>query len=90
MSLPKTILSKALLEVVGSRPLLRDANAVARTRSQSKPSCPSRIAMVGNEWLDANGSCERRQRSQDVRSCCRPFSSLYLAAGTVTSAVSSP
>lgn len=48
MSLPKTILPKALLEVVGSRPLLRDADAVARTRSQSKPSLPSRIAVVGN------------------------------------------
>jgi len=48
MSLPKTVLPKALLEVVGSRPLLRDADAVALTRSQSKPSLPSRIAVIGN------------------------------------------
>ena len=48
MSLPNTVLPKVLLEVVGSRPLLRDGVAVARTRSQSKPSLPSRIAVVGN------------------------------------------
>ena len=48
MSLPKTALPKVLLEVVRSRPLLGDADAVARTRPQSKASLPSRIAVIGN------------------------------------------
>ena len=48
MSLSQTVPPKVLLEVVSSRPLLRDADAVARTRLQSKPSLPSRIAVVGN------------------------------------------
>ena len=48
MSLPNTVLPKPLLEVVGPRPLLRDEAAVARHRLQSKPSLPSRIAVIGN------------------------------------------
>jgi glycosyltransferase involved in cell wall biosynthesis len=48
MSLPNTVLPKALLEVVGPRPLMRDGTAVARVRLQAKPSLPSRIAVIGN------------------------------------------
>jgi len=48
MSLPNTVLPKVLLEVVGSRPFLRDGAAVSGTRLQSKASLPSRIAVVGN------------------------------------------
>jgi glycosyltransferase involved in cell wall biosynthesis len=48
MSLPKTVLPKILLEVVGSRPLLRGGAAVAPARFQSKASLPSRIAVIGN------------------------------------------
>jgi glycosyltransferase involved in cell wall biosynthesis len=36
------------LEVVGPRPLVRDGVLAARQRSQSKPSLPSRIAVIGN------------------------------------------
>ena len=48
MSLPNTVLPKALLEVVGPRPMMRDGAAAARARLQSKPSLPSRIAVIGN------------------------------------------
>src|SRR5579864_7933940 len=48
MSLSRTVQPKVLLEVVSSRPLLRDVDAVARPRLQSKASLPSRIAVVGN------------------------------------------
>ncbi len=48
MSLPNTVLTKPLLEVVGPRPLIREEAAVVRVRSQSKPSLPSRIAVIGN------------------------------------------
>jgi len=48
MALPNTVLSKAFLEVVGPRPLIRGQAAVAQGRLQSKPSLPSRIAVIGN------------------------------------------
>ena len=48
MSLPNTVIPKALLEVVGPRPLVRSEAAVARARLQTKPSLPSRIAVIGN------------------------------------------
>jgi glycosyltransferase involved in cell wall biosynthesis len=48
MSLPNTVLPKAVLEVVGPRPVLRGGASAARSRSQSKPSLPSRIAVIGN------------------------------------------
>src|SRR6202166_3873750 len=47
MSLPNTVLPKVLLEVVVPRPGMRDG-AAARARLQSKPSLPSRIAVIGN------------------------------------------
>ena len=47
MSLPNTVLLKGKLEVVALHPLVRAASA-ARPRSQSKPSLPSRIAVIGN------------------------------------------
>ena len=47
MSLPNTVLPKVLLEVVVPRPGMRDG-AAARARVQSKPSLPSRIAVIGN------------------------------------------
>src|ERR1700690_138373 len=48
MSLPNSSVPKALLEVVGPRPVIRDSAAAARGRLQSKPSLPSRIAVIGN------------------------------------------
>src|SRR5579859_2036903 len=48
MSLPNTMLSNALLEVVGPRPVFRNGAAGARARSQAKVSLPSRIAVIGN------------------------------------------
>ena len=48
MSLPNAVLTNALFEVVGPRPLIQQGPAPARSRSQSKPSLPSRIAVIGN------------------------------------------
>jgi glycosyltransferase involved in cell wall biosynthesis len=48
MSLPSTVFSKRVLEVVGPRPPARDGVSGARVRSQSKLSLPSRIAVIGN------------------------------------------
>jgi glycosyltransferase involved in cell wall biosynthesis len=48
MSLPSTVLPKTLLEVVAPRPPMRAEAATVRGRSQSKPSLPSRIAVIGN------------------------------------------
>ncbi|HXM63033.1 MAG TPA: glycosyltransferase family 4 protein [Terriglobales bacterium] len=48
MSLPNTVLLKGKLEVVGLRPLAREGVSAARPRSHSKPSLPSRIAVIGN------------------------------------------
>ena len=47
MSLPNAVLPpKAILEVVGARPMQRAA--IPRARLYSKPSLPSRIAVIGN------------------------------------------
>src|SRR6476661_880835 len=48
MSLPKTILSRGMLEVVAARPGVRDEVAAVRPRWHAKPSMPSRIAVIGN------------------------------------------
>src|ERR1700690_802548 len=48
MSLPNTLFSKKVLEVVGPRPLAREAAPAARARLPSKQSLPSRIAIIGN------------------------------------------
>jgi glycosyltransferase involved in cell wall biosynthesis len=48
MSLPNTVLPKGMLEVVSLRPVVRDEASAPRPRSQSKPSLPSRIAVIGN------------------------------------------
>src|SRR3954462_8804982 len=49
MSLPSTLLSpKALLTVVGPRPVVQEGAAPLHSRVQSKPSQPSRIAVIGN------------------------------------------
>ena len=46
--MPNTVFPKRVLEVIGPRPLVRDRATAARPRSQSKPSLPSRIAVIGN------------------------------------------
>src|SRR5271170_5846004 len=48
MSLLNAVFPKGVLEVVPPRPLVRDAVSVARPRSHTKPSLPSRIAVIGN------------------------------------------
>ncbi len=48
MSLPNSLVPKALLEVVGARPLIREEAIPRRFRSRSKGSLPSRIAVIGN------------------------------------------
>ena len=48
MSLPSAVLPKVLLEVVGSPSVMRDRAAPTERRLQSKPSLPSRIAVIGN------------------------------------------
>jgi glycosyltransferase involved in cell wall biosynthesis len=48
MSLPNIVLPNEMLEVVSSRSLLRKEVPAARPRSQSKPSLPSRITVIGN------------------------------------------
>jgi glycosyltransferase involved in cell wall biosynthesis len=48
MALRSTVLAKGILEVVPPRPLVRDEVPAARPRWQSKPSLPSRIAVIGN------------------------------------------
>jgi len=48
MSVPVTLSTDGILEVVLSRIVVRDGLAAARPRSQLKPSLPSRIAVVGN------------------------------------------
>jgi glycosyltransferase involved in cell wall biosynthesis len=47
VSLPNTVFSKGVLQVVGPRPVVREAVA-AGPRLSSKPSLPSRIAVIGN------------------------------------------
>jgi glycosyltransferase involved in cell wall biosynthesis len=48
MALPNTVFPKNGLEVVATRPLIRDGVATARVRSHLQPSLPSRIAVIGN------------------------------------------
>src|SRR6478672_3584335 len=48
MPLSSTASPKGTLTVVGPRPLARVGVSLARPRSQSKPSLPSRIAVIGN------------------------------------------
>src|SRR5271157_1689051 len=48
MSPPITVLPDGILEVVRPRPLVQDTVSAARARLQSKPSLPSRIAVIGN------------------------------------------
>ncbi len=48
MSLLNTVFPKAVLEVVGPRPPVREGVSAARPMSQAKPSRPSRIAVIGN------------------------------------------
>jgi glycosyltransferase involved in cell wall biosynthesis len=48
MSLPNVVLPNETLEVVSRRSLVRKEVRAARPRSHSKPSLPSRIAVIGN------------------------------------------
>src|SRR5437870_6150019 len=48
MSQATTVFRKATLEIVNPRPMVGDGASVPRARSQSKPSLPSRIAVIGN------------------------------------------
>ncbi len=48
MSLPITAVPEPVLKVARPRPLLQKGAPAARLRSQSKPSLPSRIAVIGN------------------------------------------
>jgi glycosyltransferase involved in cell wall biosynthesis len=48
MPLPTTEFPKAILEIVKPRPMVRVGASAARARLQSKPSLPSRIAVIGN------------------------------------------
>jgi glycosyltransferase involved in cell wall biosynthesis len=48
MSLPTTVLPNTFLQVVAPRLLTQERPAAARIRSQTKPSLPSRIAVIGN------------------------------------------
>src|SRR6476469_2200232 len=48
MSLSNTVFPKPVLEIIGPRRLASCALSAALPRSQSKPSLPSRIAVIGN------------------------------------------
>jgi len=48
MAIPNTAFPSRTLEVVCSRPLVREQTSIARARSHAKPSLPSRIAVIGN------------------------------------------
>ncbi len=48
MSLPITALTDGILEAVPQRPVMRDGLTAAQPGLQSKPSLPSRIAVIGN------------------------------------------
>src|SRR5690242_8317470 len=48
MSLTSTVFPKTVLEVVGPHSLAPDRVSAGRPRLQSKPSLPSRIAVIGN------------------------------------------
>ena len=46
--MPNTVFPKPVLQVMGPRPGAREGVAPVRARSQSKPSLPTRIAVIGN------------------------------------------
>ena len=48
MAIPNTAFPNRALEVVSSRPLVLGQASATRARSHSKPSLPSRIAVIGN------------------------------------------
>src|SRR6202051_631146 len=48
MALPNILLPEPVLELVGPGPALQPTVSPARPNSQSKPSLPSRIAVIGN------------------------------------------
>ena len=48
MAIPITVFPARTLEVVSSRPLVREITSTVRKRSRAKPSLPSRIAVIGN------------------------------------------
>jgi glycosyltransferase involved in cell wall biosynthesis len=48
MAIPISVFPSRELEVVSSYPLVREKTTSARARSHSKPSLPSRIAVIGN------------------------------------------
>ena len=48
MAIPNTVFPNRALEVVSSRPLVLGQASATRARSHSKPSLPSRIAVIGN------------------------------------------
>ncbi len=48
MSLPITVLPDGILKIVPSRPKISSGLSADRPRMQSKPSLPSRIAVIGN------------------------------------------
>jgi len=48
VSLPVTVFSKEMLEVVPPRLIAPDVQFMPRPRAQTKPSLPSRIAVIGN------------------------------------------
>jgi glycosyltransferase involved in cell wall biosynthesis len=48
MAIPITVFPNRTLEVVSSRPLVQERTATTRARWHSKPSLPSRIAVIGN------------------------------------------
>src|ERR1700716_3855124 len=48
MSRATPVFRKAILEIVNPRAMVRDGVSLPRARSQSKPSLPSRIAVIGN------------------------------------------
>src|ERR1700731_3342511 len=48
MSQATTVFPKAILAIVNPRPMVRNVASGSRARSQSKPSLPSRIAVIGN------------------------------------------
>src|SRR6202049_2253989 len=48
MSRAIPVFPQASVEIVGPRPIVREGASLPRARSQSKPSLPSRIAVIGN------------------------------------------
>src|SRR6202167_5009015 len=48
MAIPNTAFPNRALEIVSPRPLVREETSSARARLHSKPSLPSRIAVIGN------------------------------------------